>query len=343
MDHWSSKSFRDRARVLSSILLAAIFIAAVVYIYSWKYLSYDPLNVPVDGYELKIAPGTSVRQFIKQLHAKDLLSHPNLMIAYVALTQANHIQAGEYKVDRGTTPLQLLANVEEGLVAQYSFTIVEGWQTAQLLMELRQHPKIKYTLNNLSTDEIIQKLNIPVKHLEGIFLPDTYLFPADTTDIDFLRRAYFSMEMKLRNEWPKRSAECKAATPYEALILASIIEKESGLKNEYTEISGVYSRRLAKNMKLQADPTVIYAYQDQLTGTLSRKHLRIDSPYNTYKKYGLPPTPIALPSAAAIEAALHPAPGNSLYFVATGDGGHVFSSTLKEHNAAVKQLYAKKN
>jgi UPF0755 protein len=342
MDPWYSKNTLAKIRIIRDCLIVAITFAIIIYAYTWKYLSYDPLVVPDTGYELRIESGTSVRQFIKHLHSSGLLSHPNLMIWYVALVGANHIQAGEYKVLPGMTPLQLLTKVESGLVEQYSFTIIEGWSTAQLLAELHKHPKIKHTLYGLSMQEMVQKLNIQVTHLEGVFLPNTYNFLADTTDVEFLRRAYFSMEHKLRQSWPTRSADCGVKSPYEALILASIIEKESGIIKEYAEISGVFSRRLAKNMKLQADPTVIYAYESGLTEPLARKHLNIKSPYNTYQNVGLPPTPIALPSALAIDAALHPAQGDALYFVATGEGGHVFSSNLKDHNAAVKRLYTRK-
>lgn len=326
--------------VIRYVLLIGIFLSLVLYAYTWKALKHNPLKVPAGGYELIVAPGTTLNQFTKQLHKSGLLSHPLLLRGYLIYKgNTRLIKAGEYRVEQGTTPLQLLDKIFKGEVTQYSFTIIEGWQTSQVIAALQQHPKIKATLTGLSKAQVIEKLDIPVQHLEGIFLPDTYSFPANTTDVEFMRRAFFSLQLKLQQAWEQRDPACALNSPYEALILASIIEKETSLKTEYAQISGVFTRRLIKKMKLQADPTVIYALQAQLNGPLLRKHLQIDSPYNTYKKVGLPPTPIALPSAMAIEAALHPAVGDALYFVATGDGGHIFNASLEEHNKAVKQLY----
>lgn len=337
MDHWFSKKLLIRCT--RDVLIACVLISSVFFIYAWKRLSYDELAVPEFGCEICIESGTSLRQFTNQLHSKNILESPRLLRWYGVFTNcANNIKAGEYKIEAGMTPRGILRKVVAGEVNHYAFTVVEGLQTKQILAELQQHPKIKATLNGLTPDQIIAELNLPIAHLEGLFLPDTYFFEAGTTDADFLRRAYYSMDQKLQDLWHDRDPECVLDSPYEALILASIIEKESGLKSEYREISGVYQRRLIAGMRLQADPTVIYALQDQLNGPLLKAHLRIDSPYNTYKLAGLPPTPIALPSLAAIEAALHPAPGESLYFVATGTGGHLFSKTLEEHNKAVKQV-----
>ncbi|HSX19667.1 MAG TPA: endolytic transglycosylase MltG [Gammaproteobacteria bacterium] len=342
MDRWYSKKLASRLRNL----LAIFFVLFVgTYAYAWKVLARDPLTVPNAEYTVYVAPGTTLKQFTQQLNVSGLLSHPRLMRVYLMYKSKSHkIKAGEYAVDQGMTALQLLDRIFAGTVTQYSFTIVEGWQTAQLISALQQHPKIKATLGG-DSEQIINTLNIPVTHLEGVFLPDTYFFTAFTTDAEFLRRAYFGMEQALGQAWEERDTHCILKSPYEALILASIIEKETSLKDEYAAISGVYTRRLRNKMKLQADPTVIYALQDQLAGPLLRKHLKLDSPYNTYRYTGLPPTPIALPSAAAIKAALHPATGNSLYFVATGngDGAHIFSATLKDHNKAVKKLYSQRN
>jgi UPF0755 protein len=337
MDHWFSKKLLIKCT--RNVLVACVLVSSVFFIYAWKRLSYDKLSVPEFGCEICIEPGTSLRQFTNQLHSRNILEHPRLLRWYGVITnRANNIKAGEYKIEAGMTPKDILRKVVAGEVNNYAFTVIEGMQTLHILAELQQHPKIKATLNGLTPDQIIAELDLPIAHLEGLFLPDTYFFEAGTTDVDFLRRAYYSMDQKLQALWLDRDPECVLDTPYEALILASIIEKESGLKSEYPEISGVYQRRLMAGMRLQADPTVIYALQDQLNGPLLKLHLRIDSPYNTYKLAGLPPTPIALPSLAAIEAALHPAPGDSLYFVATGTGGHLFSKSLEEHNKAVQQV-----
>lgn len=340
MDHWLSKNFLIRVIRYSLIFSSVVF--ALVYAYTWKILAYDKLSVPEQGLELVIAQGSSLSQFTKQLKSIGALQHPRLLRLYLLYKgNTKKIKAGEYKISPGMTALQFLELVFSGSVTQYTFTIVEGWQTQQLLTQLWQHPKIKGTLTGLSDQEIINRLQLPISHLEGVFLADTYKFEAYMTDVDFLRRAYFSLQEKLQAAWEHRDPDSILKTPYEVLILASIIEKETSIKSEYAQISGVFCRRLAKNMKLQADPTVIYALRDTLNGPLLRKHLSINSPYNTYQKVGLPPTPIALPSQDAIEAALHPAAGNALYFVATGnnDGRHVFSESLQMHNKAVKNLY----
>lgn len=344
MDRWYS---RNSLVKIARYSLAIFFIfATVLYAFTWKVLAYDPLTVPKDGYDLFITSGTSLKQFTKQLYSNGLLSHPKFLRLYLLYKgNTKQIKTGEYNIKPGTTALQLLDKVFKGEVTQYAFTIVEGWQTAQMIEALQQHPKIKSLLVGLSKQEIIHKLDLPINHLEGMFLPDTYHFAAYTTDIDFLRRAYFSMMQKLADAWKQRDPHTTLQNPYQALILASIIEKETSLKSEYGEIAGVFTRRLAKKMKLQADPTVIYGLQNKLNGPLLRKHLKIDTPYNTYRHVGLPPTPIALPSASALNAALHPTPGKSLYFVATGegDGAHIFSATLAEHNKAVNKLYKSRN
>lgn len=341
MDHWLSRN--SLIRVIRYSIFFSVLITGVIYVYTWKVLAYDSLKVPEAGYELVIEPGTTLTKFTQQLYNNGVLSHPRLMRLYLIYKgNTKQIKTGEYKIEPGMTAMQLLDKVFQGVVVQYSFTIVEGWQSSQLIAQLQQHPKIKSTLQGLTNTQIIRKLDLPVNHLEGIFLPDTYCFDAYTTDVEFLRRAYFSMQEKLEAAWNRREANTVLKNSYEVLILASIIEKETSLKSEYGQIAGVFTRRLSRNMKLQADPTVIYGIQDKLSGPLLRKHLKIDTPYNSYQRHGLPPTPIALPSISAIEAALHPAAGNALYFVATEqqDGGHIFSATLQEHNKAVQRLYS---
>lgn len=342
MDHWSSRN--SLISFLRYAVITVLVITGCMYAYTWKVLKHDSLRVSSEGYDLNIEPGTTLNQFTRQLHKSGLLSHPFLLRGYLIYKgNTKQIKAGEYHIDPGMSAVQLLNKVFAGAVTQYSFTIVEGWQSAQVIAALQQHPKITPLLQGLSQQEIIRKLEIPVGHLEGVFLPDTYFFSGKTTDIEFLRRAYAAMQEKIVQAWEQRDPQCVLENPYQALILASIIEKETSIKSEYAEIAGVFTRRLKKNMKLQADPTVIYGLQDKLEGPLLRKHLSINSPYNTYQNLGLPPTPIALPSLGAIEAALHPAGGDNIYFVATGDGGHIFTATLPEHNKAVQQLYNSRN
>jgi len=300
---------------------------------------YNKLSISGDSYTFDLAAGTSLKKFSEQLTRAGVIKHPVLFRWYaVANGYANNLKAGEYTVTPDSTAISLLTKIVNGEVTQYSFTIVEGWKSTNVIAALHTSPKIKNTLNGLNEQQIIEKLAIPATHLEGIFLPDTYYYTAHTTDVEFLHRAYLNMQDKLQTAWANRAQDCVVKTPYEALILASIIEKESGIQAEYHEISGVFQRRQAKKMRLQADPTVIYALGDKYNNILLKGHLKINSPYNTYVKHGLPPTPIALPGARALEAALHPAKGDSLYFVATGNGGHVFSNDLNAHNKAVKKF-----
>ena len=255
---------------------------------------------------------------------------------------AERIHAGEYAISPGMLPMELRQRMIDGEVIQYSLTIIEGWTFRQMLQALWSHDKIDKHLQGLDDSEIMRRLGHPGEHPEGRFYPDTYRFPARTTDLDFLKRAYEAMVQALAREWSQRDEGLPLKSPYEALILASIIEKETAVPSERAEIAGVFIRRLQRGMRLQTDPTVIYGMGDRFDGNIRRKDLRRDTPYNTYTRKGLPPTPIALPSGESIHAALHPKAGSSLYFVAKGDGSHHFSATIEEHNAAVRRYQLKK-
>lgn len=321
------------------LLLGALLIVSIAFSYAWQQLMYKSLTVVNTNTTFVIAPGTSLHKFALQLKQAGIYAHPNLLSWYaMAKGYANSIKIGEYKVEPGMSAADLLDTVVDGKVIQYAFTIVEGWRSVDAIKQLHQHPKINAKLAGLSNEEIIQQLNLPITNLEGMFFPDTYYFTANTSDIDFLRRAYFAMQKKLQTAWDNRAADSILQSPYEALILASIIEKESGMYDEFPEISGVFQRRISKNMRLQADPTVIYALGAAYTGQILKQDLQVTSPYNTYANSGLPPTPIALPSLRAIEAALHPTQSDNLYFVASGNGRHVFSTDLVGHNQAVGQF-----
>jgi UPF0755 protein len=325
-------------------LIAITLVLSISFSYIWQNIFYKPLKMRARSYTFEVSPGTSLRQFTTQLYDAGILLHPYILRWYAVYKgYANSIKAGEYIITHGSTPIQLLNKVIHGDVAQYSFTIIEGSRSDEVIQALQNNPKISATLQGLSEQQIINRLAIPAVNLEGLFLPDTYNFTAHTTDIDFLRRAYLAMQKRLQAEWDSRAQNLIIKTPYEALILASIIEKESGLYTEYPEISGVYHRRLAKHMRLQADPTVIYALGNNYRGQLFKSDLKYDSRYNTYRYAGLPPTPIAIPSANAIAAALHPAAGESLYFVANGSGGHTFSKDLAGHNEAVQGAASLRN
>ena len=253
---------------------------------------------------------------------------------------AGHLKAGEYALDAGLTPRALLERIRQGHVIQYRFTIVEGWTMHQLREALDHASPLQHTLATTTDRALMQALHANMTQAEGRFLPETYLYQRGMSDRDILRRAYHAMAQSLARVWATRADHLPLQTADQALILASIIEKETGLAAERQEISGVFIRRLQRGMRLQTDPTVIYGMGDQYTGSLHKQNLAIDSPYNTYTRPGLPPTPIAMPGIKALEAAVHPAPGDAVYFVAKkdGSGGHQFSATLAEHNHAVTHL-----
>ncbi|MDT8406885.1 MAG: endolytic transglycosylase MltG [Methylococcales bacterium] len=247
--------------------------------------------------------------------------------------QARQLKSGEYLIPAHATPKDILALLVSGAVRQHKLTIPEGWTFAQFYQAVRRHPAIHLSLpENPEQAELFG-----LAHPEGWFFPDTYFFRKGTYDLDLLALAHQRMQTVLAEEWQRRGDNLAIDSPYQALILASIIEKETGLAAERDQIAGVFMRRLQRGMRLQTDPTVIYGLGRQFNGNLTREHLRQATPYNTYTIDGLPPTPIALPGRAALHAALHPAPGDSLYFVASGQGGHIFSRTLKEHNLAVQR------
>ena len=278
----------------------------------------------------------SLKSVSAELESLGLIKRPYyLLIEARRQGREGRIKAGEYIIMPGTTPLQLLDQFVAGKVKQYAITLVEGWTFAQVMDAVKNDVILKQTLNSIDGNNVMLALQEPGLSPEGQFFPDTYHFPRDTTDIQFLQRAHAKMQEVLAEEWQDRAAGLPYQTLYAALILASLIEKETGLSEERADIAGVFVRRLQRDMKLQTDPTVIYAMGKDFDGNIRRKNLEIDSPYNTYLYAGLPPTPIALPGRESLHAALHLGDGNTLYFVAKGDGSHHFSETLAEHNEAV--------
>ena len=297
-----------------------------------------PLNVPESGIEFTVAPGESIRSIAQKLAKQGVVRSSLYLQLYARLSgQAARIKVGEYAIEAGITPLQLMDKLIAGRVIQYALTVVEGWTFRQMLEAIYAHDKLEATLEGLEDQEIMARLGHPDMHPEGRFFPDTYHFPVGTNDLDFLKRAFTTMEQQLEQAWQQRVPDLPLQSAYEALILASIIEKETAVASERREIAGVFIRRLRKGMLLQTDPTVIYGLGPSFDGNLRRSDLNADTPYNTYVRKGLPPTPIALPGADSIAAAVNPAPGDTLYFVAKGDGSHVFSKTLQEHNQAVRK------
>ena len=317
-----------------------IFLVGVYAIYNYSlYQDFlqAPLTINPEGLDYKVTSGASMRKIARELHKKGLLERPVYLVFRARVRGvANSIKVGEYTIKQGTTPDGLLDQLVKGKVKLYSLTLIEGWNFRDVMKAVNEHPQIKHTIVHQAGNEVMKAIGKPGEHPEGRFYPDTYRFPKGTTDVEFLQRAYRYMSSVLAKAWAKRTKDLPLKTPYEALILASIIEKETARKDEYRKVAGVFIRRLKKKMRLQTDPTVIYGLGEHYNGNIKRRHLRQDTPYNTYTRAGLPPTPIALPGKLAIYAALNPEPGDSLYFVATGkDGRHYFSQTLKEHNEAV--------
>lgn len=304
-----------------------------------------PLNTHED-LRLEMVPGTSLTGLIKTLKTHGLLRAKRdryYLVAYGLIRgDADKLQAGEYIVTRGTSPRDLLKDMVKGKVRQLSVTFLEGWNYRQIIEELKKQEGISRLLESNDPAEIAAAAGIEGDHPEGWFFPDTYRFANKTSDIEILKLAYQAMRAALDEEWQNRAEGLPYQSPYEALIMASIIEKETGAPDERQEIAGVFVRRLQKGMLLQTDPTVIYGIGESFDGNIRRKDLTRDTPYNTYTRPGLPPTPIAAPGRASIHAALHPADGDSLYFVSRGDGSHKFSATLKEHNQAVREYQLKK-
>jgi len=327
------------------IILGIMIVIKGIYTYSeYKEFLLSPLHIESTEIEYVIKPGFSMRQVAKDLTKKGLLEQPTFLIVRARLRDlAQSIKVGEYIIKQGTLPDELLNQFVKGKVKQYSLTIIEGWNFKELMHAINQHPNLRHTLIAKSNKEIMKAIGHENMHPEGRFYPDTYRFPANTTDVEFLKRAYDYMEKILNNAWENKSETTVLKSPYQALILASIIEKETAKKSEYGQIAGVFSRRLIKKMRLQTDPTVIYGLGDKFNGNLKRKHLTQDTLYNTYTRKGLPPTPIAMPGMGAINAALNPLAGNTYYFVAKGNGAHYFSKTLKEHNEAVIRYQLKGN
>jgi UPF0755 protein len=302
----------------------------------------SPLVVAQQPVDYILKPGSGIFLLAKGLSSQNLLKRPAYFIALATFQgKASRLKAGEYRIMPGTTPMQFLDQIVHGRVLFHPVKLLEGWTFQQFLAALRAQPRLLQTLPGLSVETIMEKLGRAGEHPEGQFFPDTYQFTAGTTDLAILKQAYNMMQKRLAVAWEKRDPKVPYQTPNEALIVASLIEKETALDSERPMVAEVILNRLQKKMLLQIDPTVIYGLGGQYTGKLRKNDLRVDSPYNTYLYAGLPPTPIAMPGAASIQAALHPTVGEQLYFVAKGDGGHQFSKTLAEHNQAVKTYILK--
>ena len=325
--------------MLRRLVLLALLLSAVALGMAWQWLQQgmnESLNIPPQGYTLTVPSGGNLNQLATQLEAEGVLPGVWPLKIFARLNNRGRIRAGEYEFVAGVTVLGLLDKLESGAIKYYQITFPEGLSIDEWLLLLQSRENIRQT-PELDAAAVAVALGINTTNPEGWFAPDTYSFAAGDSELSLLRRAHQKMQSQLALLWQNRVSELPYESPYEALIMASIIEKETGAAGERAAIAGVFVRRLQKGMRLQTDPTVIYGLGDDYTGNLRRKHLSSPSPYNTYRIKGLPPTPIANPGAAAIEAALHPAEGKALYFVARGDGGHYFSNNLAEHQRAVRQ------
>ncbi len=330
---------------LSILLVLVLLVSAAA---AWLVLDYSfftnkTLGIGMHSVKYVVPPGTSMSSLAKRLEDDQIITNKHYF-SFMARFDgtANQIKAGEYDFLPGMTARDLLKLLVKGKVFQYSFTIVEGWSFKQLLAEINKNKILVHDLQGLSNAQLMQKIGAAGIHPEGMFYPDTYYFPRGTTDSQFLKRAYKVMNSKLEKLWSEREKGSILRNSYEALILASIVEKETAVGSEREKIAGVFTRRLKKGMRLQTDPTVIYGMGDAYKGDIRFRDLKKDTPYNTYTRKGLPPTPIAMAGEAAIYAALHPAKGKELYFVANGDGTHIFSATLVEHNRAVDKYQRKR-
>jgi UPF0755 protein len=331
-----------RALRLTSLLLFFSLITGFLLYLDYQKFLQTPLNIERD-FIFIIDPGMNFSDLSKKLQSENIIEKNRYLEILARLTKRAHkIRSGEYNLTTGILPDELLNIFVSGKVVQYPLTLVEGWQIHEMLEAIKLNDVLEKKLSSYNPDELMKELGLTETTAEGLFFPDTYHFPKSTSDVDFLKRAYQRLQYVLDEEWQKRDSNLPYQNAYEALVMASIIEKETGLASERATIAGVFVRRLNKNMKLQTDPTVIYAMGRQFNGNIRKKDLDIDSPYNTYRYKGLPPGPISLVGREAINAALHPEAGKALYFVAKGDGSHYFSETLNEHNKAVAKYQLKK-
>lgn len=330
---------RKLLRVIGAlILIAALGAGAFAWLsYTWLHTEIETLRAQTT-YE--VSRGATLRAVARDLHQRGLIERPQVWIAAARLTgKASSLKAGEYALKPGLTPNEVLGVLSSGQVILHGVTFVEGSTFADMLRLLKAHTAISTDYAEREPEAIMRALDKPGVHPEGQFFPDTYHFPRGTPDLDILKMASRRMTVELEKAWSNRAADLPLAGPYEALILASIIEKETALDRERPLIAGVFVERLRRGMRLQTDPTVIYGIGATYDGNIRRADLLRDTPYNTYTRAGLPPTPIALPGLDSLRAAVRPEMSGKIFFVATGepDGSHYFSSSLAEHNAAVKR------
>lgn len=326
--------------VLKLILMLLVCAAAAAGVgYRW---ATTPVSLQTSPLDFRIPPGSSLRSAATSMAESGINIPPRLLVLLAKVARAETgIKAGSYSVSTGITPWELLGKLTRGQVTQGEIILVEGWTLRQWRERIDAHPDLQHDTLGLSETEILQRLGIPgVIRAEGLFFPDTYLFDKQSSDIELFARAHRAMQKRLEAEWAQRAAGLPYKNPYQALIMASIVEKETGRAADRGLVAAVFVNRLRAGMLLQTDPTVIYGMGENFDGNIRKHDLSTDTPYNTYTRAGLPPTPIAMPGLASIQAALHPVNSDALYFVARGDGSSHFSNSLEEHNRAVN-LYQK--
>jgi peptidoglycan lytic transglycosylase G len=320
-------------RLIALAVLLALMGAGGLAWYGNRPLQFEPLPKT-----LNVVPGTNLRSLSAMLEREGVIGNAQVFwLLGRILGKAGTLKVGVYTLDRPLTPLELYAMIQRGEVSQAMVQFIEGWNWREVRAALAAQTMLKNESASMSDTEILQAIGAEEDHIEGLLFPDTYFYAPHTSDLGVLRRAYRRQHEKLMAAWEARAPGLPYRTPYEALIMASIVEKETGMAFERPRIAGVFLNRLRLGMRLQTDPTVIYGLGERFDGNLRKIDLQRDTPYNTYTRAGLPPTPIAMPSEAAIQAALNPAKTDALYFVARGDGTHVFSSTLDAHNRAVNR------
>ncbi len=320
-------------KILAALLLVALLLTAGL-----GFVVHQPMTLPATPFEFSLQSGSSLKAISRQLTQAQLLPQETLFVWLGrALGRSAKIKSGSYELEQAVSMLELLDIISKGQVNQNQLSVIEGWTFKQFRAAVNDNPDLKHSTATLSDAEILQQIGASETHPEGLFFPDTYFFAAGSSDVLLFKRAYQTMQRHLATAWAERAADLPLRTPYEALILASIVEKETGTASDRSMIAGVFVNRLRQGMLLQTDPSVIYGMGEQYDGNIRKRDLLTDTPYNTYTRAGLTPTPIALPGTAALQAALHPAKTNALYFVARGDGSSKFSATLAEHNRAVNQ------
>ncbi|MCC2595548.1 endolytic transglycosylase MltG [Pusillimonas sp. MFBS29] len=330
--------------IILYLLLATALAAAAISAGAW-YWAERPVDLAADRVNYVIEPGSRPRAIARTMNQAGIQVNPDAFALLARLTGLDkQLQAGAYEAVQGDGPRVLLERMANGDMTQTRLTLVEGWTYKRIRQALRDDPKVKQTLEGVSDEELLERLGASSSSTEGLFFPDTYVFAPGTSDFDVLRRAYHAQHQLLERLWNERDPDLPLQTPYEALILASIVEKETGHSNDRSRVAGVFVNRLRLGMPLQTDPTVIYGMGDAYQGRIRKKDLTTDTPWNTYTRNGLPPTPIASPGRAALLAVLHPEEHKFLYFVSRGDGTSEFSPNLAAHNRAVaKYILGRRN